>query len=100
VARRVDEAHARHDLFLAVDQREAALVEAGDLLQPLAQGLIAGPETWIELGDLVLGKQVGRQTDAEVTFFKSVGLGVQDVAVALQVYQRACELHIGIEVDV
>jgi ornithine cyclodeaminase/alanine dehydrogenase-like protein (mu-crystallin family) len=89
-------AHAR----IVVDQREAALTEAGDLLQPLAQGVIAGPETWIELGDLVTGKQPGRQNGEEVTFFKSVGLGVQDVAAALQLYKRARAMGIGIEVEI
>src|SRR5260370_28043354 len=42
-------AHAR----IVVDQRESALVEAGDLLQ--ARGRIARPESWIELVDLVSG---------------------------------------------
>jgi alanine dehydrogenase len=88
--------HAR----IVVDQREAALTEAGDLLQPLARGLIGGAETWIELGELLMAKQVGRSSIDEVTFFKSVGLGVQDIAVALHVYNRACELGIGVEVDV
>jgi ornithine cyclodeaminase/alanine dehydrogenase-like protein (mu-crystallin family) len=36
----------------------------------------------------------------EVTFFKSVGIAVQDVAVALHVCNRARELGIGIEVDI
>lgn len=89
-------AHAR----IVVDQREAALVEAGDLLQPLAAGRIAGPETWIELGALVTGAQAGRRTEDEVTFFKSVGIAVQDVAVASLVYAKALELGIGIEVEV
>jgi ornithine cyclodeaminase/alanine dehydrogenase-like protein (mu-crystallin family) len=89
-------AHAR----IVVDQREAALTEAGDLLQPLAQGMIAGPETWIELGDLVMGKQHGRQNGEEVTFFKSVGLGVQDLAAALQLYKKARAMGIGTEVDI
>jgi ornithine cyclodeaminase len=89
-------AHAR----IVVDQREAALAEAGDLLQPLAAGRIAGPETWGELGELVSGKLPGRQTEEEVTFFKSVGVAVQDVAVALHVYRRARELGVGIEVEV
>ncbi len=89
-------AHAR----IVVDQREAALIEAGDLLQPLAAGLIPGPETWIELGDLVSGKQVGRRTEDEVTFFKSVGVAAQDVAAALYVYRKARELGVGIEVEV
>jgi ornithine cyclodeaminase len=89
-------AHAR----IVVDRREAALTEAGDLLQALAAGLIPGPETWIELGDLVTGKQVGRRTKDEVTFFKSVGVAVQDVAAALYVYRKARELKMGIEVEV
>jgi ornithine cyclodeaminase len=85
---------------IVVDRREAALTEAGDLLQALAAGLIPGPETWIELGDLVTGKQVGRRTKDEVTFFKSVGVAVQDVAAALYVYRKARELKMGVEVEV
>ncbi|HEX6484634.1 MAG TPA: hypothetical protein VF043_37795 [Ktedonobacteraceae bacterium] len=89
-------AHAR----IVVDQREAALTEAGDLLQALAAGFIPGPETWIELGDVVTGRQAGRATDDEITFFKSVGVAVQDVAAALYVYRKARELGVGIEVEV
>jgi ornithine cyclodeaminase len=88
-------AHAR----IVVDQRDAALVEAGDLMQPLSAGLINGPETWHELGELVTGKYPGRQTTEEVTLFKSVGIAVQDAAVATHVYQKAQALGIGIEVD-
>ena len=89
-------AHVR----IVVDQRESALAEAGDLLQALASGKIAHPETWIELGELVRGTQPGRQAADEVTFFKSVGIAVQDAAVALRVYARARELGAGIEVDI
>ncbi len=85
---------------IVVDQREAALVEAGDLLQALAAGRIAGAETWIELGALVTGTQPGRRTEEEVTFFKSVGVAVQDVAVAALVYKKAGELGVGVEVEV
>lgn len=84
---------------IVVDQRAAALVEAGDLLQPLERGVIAGPETWIELGELVTGKHSGRQSAEEITVFKSVGLGVQDVAAALQLYKQARAMGIGIEVE-
>jgi ornithine cyclodeaminase/alanine dehydrogenase-like protein (mu-crystallin family) len=89
-------AHAR----VVVDQREAALVEAGDLLQPLAAGRISGPETWSELGELVIGAAPGRQHEGEVTLFKSVGLAVQDLAVAILVYRNARRLGVGIEVEV
>ncbi|GAC1379422.1 MAG: ornithine cyclodeaminase [Ktedonobacteraceae bacterium] len=85
---------------IVVDQREAALLEAGDLLQPLAVGRIAAPEKWLELGELVTGKQPGRQTAEEITVFKSVGIAVQDVAVALLVYERARERGVGVEVAI
>ena len=85
---------------VVVDQREAALVEAGDLLQPLAASRISGAETWSELGELVTGVQPGRQSMEEVTLFKSVGLAIQDLVVAAHVYHKARELGIGIDVEV
>lgn len=85
---------------IAVDQREAALVEAGDLLQALEQGQIAGPASWLELGQLASGEQPGRQSPQQITCFKSVGLAIQDLAVALYVYARAREIEVGIEVEV
>ena len=94
--REVDVETIRH-ARVVVDQRAAALEEAGDLLQAVEEG--RGPETWIELGELVAGAQPGRQDEAEVTLFKSVGVGVQDIAVALHVYKRARELNVGIDVD-
>jgi ornithine cyclodeaminase len=85
---------------IAVDQREAALVEAGDLLQALEQGQIAGPESWLELGQLASGEQPGRQSPQQITCFKSVGLAIQDLAVALYVYARAREMGVGIEAEI
>src|SRR5260370_41995006 len=84
---------------IVVDQREAALVEAGDLLQAHALGKIGGAATWLELGQLISGEQPGRQDLDEITVFKSVGLGIQDLVTALYVYERASELRVGIEVD-
>lgn len=85
---------------IVVDQREAAMTEAGDLLQALAAGRMAGPETWSELGEITRGVRPARQSAEEVTVFKSVGNAVQDLAVALRVYARARELGLGVEVDV
>lgn len=64
---------------IAVDQIEAALVEAGDLIQALEAGAI-GRERLREIGHLVQGKFT-RAPD-EITVFKSVGLAAQDWAVA------------------
>lgn len=89
-------AHAR----IVVDEREAALVEAGDLLQALAAGRISNPASWLELGGLVRGVHPARHSPEEVTVFKSVGNAVQDVAVAWHVYSKARQLGIGIEAEV
>lgn len=85
---------------IVVDQREAALVEAGDLLQALAQGQIPGPDAWLELGQIVSCEQPGRQSPGEITCFKSVGLAIQDLALALHVYARARKIGVGLEVDI
>ena len=85
---------------IVVDQREAAMAEAGDLLQALAAGRIAGAETWSELGEVVRGLRPARLSADEITVFKSVGNAVQDVVIALHVYTRARELGLGVEADV
>jgi len=74
---------ARSRVF--VDSRQAALAEAGDLVVPLREGATREVD-WTELGEVVLDPSRGRRTETEVTFFKSVGLAVQDMAAA----ERAC----------
>ncbi|HEX9729179.1 MAG TPA: ornithine cyclodeaminase family protein [Gemmatimonadales bacterium] len=66
------------DARVIVDQREAALAEAGEVIAAVEGGLVPA-EALIELGDLVNGAAVGRDHDRAVTLFKSVGLAVQDV---------------------
>ncbi len=51
-----------------------------------------------EIGEVAAGKIPGRQSGGEVTFFKSVGVAVQDVAVAGLVLRQAAGLNLGIEV--
>lgn len=77
---------ARAGVF--VDDREAALEEAGDLIMAIREGLIEAGHVRSDLGSLVLGRANGRRSDDEVTFFKSVGLAVQDAA-ATQAVLRA-----------
>jgi alanine dehydrogenase len=67
---------------VVVDQVEAALEEAGDLLRPHAAGLIGRSHFGIELGDVLAGRAVGRRSPDEITLFKSVGLAVQDLYAA------------------
>ena len=69
---------ARAGVF--VDDREAALEEAGDLIIAIREGLVDADHVRSDLGSLVLGRSTGRMSAGEVTVFKSVGLAVQDAA--------------------
>jgi len=83
---------------IVVDSREAATKEAGELIRAVADGL-TGPEDWAELGEIVSGVRPGRESDSQLTFFKSVGLAVQDMAAAALAFDRAAELGLGTEID-
>jgi len=84
---------------VVVDSRHASLAEAGDLLIPMKQGVITKAHIHAEIGEVVLGHKTGRESDGEVTYFKSVGVAVQDIAAARYVLNRASELGLGIEVE-
>jgi ornithine cyclodeaminase/alanine dehydrogenase-like protein (mu-crystallin family) len=66
--------------LVAVDSREAALEEAGDLLAALDAGLLPA-DAFVEIGIVDPGWAAKRDPSA-ITVFKSVGLAIQDVAAA------------------
>jgi len=82
------------------DSRSASLAEAGDLIIPLKEGLINEEHIHGEIGEVAAGKIPAREFEDEITFFKSVGLAVQDVAVGELIRHRAEELGLGKEVEV
>jgi alanine dehydrogenase len=84
---------------VVVDSREAALAEAGDLVIPLNKGKISPSHIYAEIGELAAGKLPGRESRQELTFFKSVGLAIQDVAVASFVLQNGEKLGLGKEFE-
>ena len=71
-----------------VDTRDGALAEAGDLLQARAEGQFSFDQVQGDLTQLCQGKVYGRQTDAEITLFKSCGTGLEDLAGAELAYLR------------
>ncbi len=66
-----------------VESREAAGKESGDIIA--ARGIVA------ELGEIIAGSKPGRQSNEEITLYKSVGVAVEDIVAANLVYNRACE---------
>ena len=81
-----------------VDFKEQALAEAGDLVEALKSGDLLESQIEAELGDLVLGRSAGRNSDNEVTIFKSVGVAIEDVALAGEIYERALKKGLGQDV--
>jgi ornithine cyclodeaminase/alanine dehydrogenase-like protein (mu-crystallin family) len=81
--------------LVVVDSRSAAWEEAGDLIQPLEAGLISHDHIHAELGEIVLGEKLGRANRDQITFFKSVGIAVQDAFAARVALANASALEIG-----
>jgi alanine dehydrogenase len=95
--REVDDATIRRSRIF-VDSFEHAPREAGDLIIPLKTGVIGERHILGDLGELVLGRKKGRETSDDITFFKSVGLAVQDIALAQRVLEKAIRGNIGLVV--
>jgi ornithine cyclodeaminase len=85
--------------LVIVDSRSATLAETGDLLQPIQAGLIGEDHISAELGEIILGRKPGRQTSEQITYFKSVGVAVQDAMAAQLALQNAQKLGLGTEVS-
>ncbi len=84
--------------YVVVDSREAAWAEAGDLIQPYRAGRISREHVAAELGEILLGRAPGRAAPEQITFFKSVGLAVQDALAARVALDRANALGLGQDV--
>ena len=82
-----DEAVQRARVY--VDTRAGALKEAGDIVQPLASGVLAEYEIAGDLFDLCREKASGRRSAQVVTLFKSVGTALEDLAAARLAYNGA-----------
>jgi alanine dehydrogenase len=90
-----DETVARADVIVA-DSVEQARQEAGDLLLavPPEDGLPPVTRA-IELSAVVAGRHPGRTDDRAITLFKSLGIGLEDLAAASLVYDRAVASGVG-----
>jgi ornithine cyclodeaminase/alanine dehydrogenase-like protein (mu-crystallin family) len=81
------------------DRRESALNEGGDYGAAAAEGAIGPDHIKAELGEVLTGEHPGREHEDELTVFKSYGIGVEDLATAELVVQRARERGVGVEVE-
>jgi ornithine cyclodeaminase/alanine dehydrogenase-like protein (mu-crystallin family) len=71
------------------DTMDGCFGEAGDIVQPLQAGVITQSAVLGDLYDLTRGKILGRTAADEITFFKSVGASIEDLAAAIAVYETS-----------
>ena len=71
-----------------VDTRAGALHEAGDIVQPIAAGILAEATSPATSSTSAAGAAPAAASDDEITLFKSVGTAIEDLAAAVLVYQR------------
>jgi len=90
----VDVVTVRRSDVLVVDSKDQARLEAGDFVQALEEGSIHWADIH-ELGQVIVGRYSGRPHPQDVTLFKSLGIAVEDIAVAVRVYQAALEAGLG-----
>lgn len=93
-ARELDARTVERADLVTIDDRAQGRIEAGDLIAAEKQGVL----TWdrvVELGQVVAGTHHGRRTPDDITLFESLGVAIEDVAVAKRVYEKALHLGVG-----
>ena len=90
----LDSVAVRRCAVIAVDSKDQARLEAGDFQQPLEDGSLHWANVR-ELGQIIVGRYAGRKHPQDVTLFKSLGIAIEDVAVAARVYAKAHAAGVG-----
>ena len=78
------------------DSVDAVLSESGDILRPLDEGTLSKDQFTGDIGDYLLGKIPGRESEDEIIVFENVGIGALDLMTAVRIYDKAVRLGIGL----
>lgn len=69
--------------------------EKGETWHPLDKNIITKDDIHGEIGEVLLGRKPGRESDAEITIFDSTGMAIQDNTTANKIYQNAIANNVG-----
>lgn len=94
--RELDTAAVKAAAFIAVDDPEQARYEATDLAGPVHEGALAWDRVH-SLADVVAGNVNARAGARDITLFKSLGVAIEDVALAARAYEKAAARKVGVE---
>lgn len=87
----------RRAAIVTVDSKDQARLEAGDFVAALNSGVLQWADV-LNFAPMLVGKYPGRGSPADITVFKSLGLGIEDIAVAVRVLKLAREQGVGREI--
>ncbi len=96
--REVDTEMVRRAGKLVIDSPADSLANAGDLTIPLAEGAIR-KEDIAGIAEIIAGARPGRETEGEITYYKSLGLPIQDLITAQHIERRAIDAGAGTIID-
>jgi alanine dehydrogenase len=95
-ARELDNVVLERAAFVCCDSRVQAQLESGDLIEPVAAGVLDWLEVH-ELHEVVSGEVQGRQDDDDIVLFKSNGIAAWDLAIGATAVAKARERRVGKE---
>jgi ornithine cyclodeaminase/alanine dehydrogenase-like protein (mu-crystallin family) len=98
-AREVDSETIRRASKRVIDSRADCLEHAGDLQIPLSEGIIRESDV-AEIGELIAGRRPGREAPEEITYYKSIGVPIQDLWTAQRIEARAIAAGIGTVIEI
>jgi alanine dehydrogenase len=81
------------------DLRERVPRDAGSFLAAVEAGRVSKDHVHAELGEVVAGNAPGRESENDITVFDSGGTGIETVAAAHMLYEKAEEEGVGSELS-
>ncbi|MDB5516712.1 MAG: Ornithine cyclodeaminase, partial [Tardiphaga sp.] len=97
--REVDSETIKRSSKLVIDSRADCLHNAGDFVIPIGEGVIRRDQI-AEIAEVVGGARPPRQSDDEITYYKSIGVPIQDLVTAQHMARLAAQRGIGTEIEI
>lgn len=94
--RELDEAIIIRADRIFIDNTEASMSEAGDLIIPMHEKKLKKEDIAGELGELIVGRVEGRSSKNQITVMKTVGFATLDIVIAHNIFRRAVECGVGV----
>lgn len=82
-----------------VNDSIALCLKNGDTHHAVDQGIISSSMIYGEIGEIILGQKKGRENEEEITIFDTVGMAIQDISMATDIYEKAQEKKMGTYFD-